>query len=59
MDSPPAVSGHYTGKIEKTETMDYQGKIDGMLEVMRQIVFIFAGKQPPNDKNYYTNRSNY
>ncbi len=39
-----------TGKIEKTETMDYQGKIDGMLDVMRQIAFIFAGKQPPKGK---------
>lgn len=39
-----------TGKIEKTETMDYQGKIDGMLDVMRQIAFIFAGKRPPKGK---------
>jgi TolB-like protein len=39
-----------TGKIEKTETMDYQGKIDGMLDVMRQIAFIFAGKKPPKGK---------
>lgn len=39
-----------TGKIEKTETMDYQGKIDGILDVMRQIAFVFAGKQPPKGK---------
>ncbi len=39
-----------TGKIEKTETMDYQGDIDGLLDVMRQIAFIFAGKDPPKSK---------
>ena len=39
-----------TGKIEKTETMDYQGKIDGILDVMRQIAFVFAGKEPPKSK---------
>lgn len=39
-----------TGKIEGTQTMDYQGKIDGLLDVMRQIAFTFAGKVPPKEK---------
>jgi hypothetical protein len=47
-----------TGKIEKTETVDYQGKIDGMLEIMRQTAFIFAGKKLPKGKSVVVFKDN-
>jgi opacity protein-like surface antigen len=39
-----------TGKIIKTQTGDHTGRVDGLLEVMRRIAFIFAGLQAPGEK---------
>ncbi len=40
-----------SGEIERTETLDFQGAIDGMLEVMRQAAYVFAGLKIPKGKS--------
>lgn len=37
-----------TGKIVKTQSENFKGEIDGMLEVMTDIAYSFAGKKNPN-----------
>jgi TolB-like protein len=47
-----------SGEIERTETLDFQGAIDGMLEVMRQAAYVFAGLQIPKGKSVFYFKDN-
>jgi hypothetical protein len=46
-----------TGKIVKTQSGDYEGKIDGLLEIMREIAFVFAGLKKPGDLSIVRGRA--
>jgi TolB-like protein len=45
-----------TGKIVKTQSGNYEGKIDGLLEIMQEIAFVFAGVKKPAEASIVIGR---